>query len=51
MKEGAEAGGGVGLVAEEGSGDEKEVDEEEERDGGVAGNGAGAPVGPSWRWR
>ena len=36
LEEGAEAGGGVGLVAEEGSGDEEEVDDEEEGDGGVS---------------
>ena len=30
-----------GLVAEEGAGNEEEIDEEEERDGGVAGCGAG----------
>ena len=36
MKERGEAGGGAGEVAEEGSGNEEEVDEEIERDGGVA---------------
>jgi hypothetical protein len=41
----AEAGAGVCLIAEEGAGDEKEVDEEKERDGGVAGDGAGVSGG------
>jgi hypothetical protein len=35
LEQGAEAGGGVGLVAEEGSGHEEEVDHEVKRNGGV----------------
>ena len=45
LEEGAETGGGVGLVAEEGAGNEEEVDEEKERDGGVTGDGAGVAHG------
>ena len=45
MEEGAEAGGAFGLVAEEGSGDQKEIDQEIEGDGGVgAGSAAGRTV-------
>jgi hypothetical protein len=45
MKQSAKAGWGVGLVDEEGSGDQEEVDEEEERDGGVAEAHAGIACG------
>jgi hypothetical protein len=41
LEECAEAGGGVGLVAEESAGNEEEVNDEKERDGGVTGDGAG----------
>jgi hypothetical protein len=41
LEERAEAGGGVGLVAEESTGNEEEVDDEEKRDGGVTGDGSG----------
>jgi hypothetical protein len=41
LEEGAEAGWGVCLVAKEGAGNEEEVDEEIERDGGVAEGGPG----------
>jgi hypothetical protein len=41
LEERAEAGGGVGLVAEESAGDQEEVDDEEKRDGGVTGDGSG----------
>ncbi len=37
VEESCEASGAVGLVAEEGSGNEEEVEEQIERDGGVAG--------------
>jgi hypothetical protein len=40
-EEGAEPGGSVGLVAEESAGNEKEVNDEKKRDGGVARGGAG----------
>jgi hypothetical protein len=45
LKECAETGGGVGLVAEESAGDEEEVNDEKERDGGVAGDGPGVSRG------
>ena len=41
LEECAETGGGVGLVAEESAGNEKEVNDEKKRDGGVTGDGAG----------
>jgi hypothetical protein len=41
LEERAEAGGGVGLVAEESAGNEEEVNDEKERDGGVTSDGAG----------
>ena len=40
LEEGAETGGSVSLVAEESAGNEEEVNEEKQRDGGVAGDGA-----------
>ena len=45
MEEGAEARAGVGLVDEESSRDEEEVDEDEERNGGVAETHAGIACG------
>jgi hypothetical protein len=45
LEEGAETGGGVGLVAEESAGNEEEVDDEKKRDGGVAGDGGGGAYG------
>ena len=41
LEECSETGGCAGLVAEESAGDEEEVDEEKERDGGVTGGGPG----------
>jgi hypothetical protein len=41
----AETGGGIGLVAEESAGDEKEIDNEKKRDGGVTGDGSGVAYG------
>jgi hypothetical protein len=41
----AETGGGVGLVADEGARDEKEIDNEKKRDGGVTGDGSGVACG------
>jgi hypothetical protein len=41
LEEGAETGGGVGLVAEESAGNEEGVNDEKKRDGGVARGGAG----------
>jgi hypothetical protein len=46
LEEGTEAGAGVCLIAEEGAGNEEEIDEKEERDGGVAGCGAGGTDRP-----
>jgi len=41
LEECAETGGGAGLVAEESAGNEKEVNDEKERDGGMVRDGAG----------
>jgi hypothetical protein len=41
LEECAEPGGGVCLVAEESAGNEEEVNDEKERDGGVSGDRAG----------
>jgi hypothetical protein len=41
LEERAETGGGVCLVAEESAGNEEEVNDEIERDGGVTGDGTG----------
>jgi hypothetical protein len=45
LEERAETGGGVSLVAEESAGNEKEVDDEKKRNGGVTGDGAGVAYG------
>jgi hypothetical protein len=45
LEECAETGGGIGLVAEESAGDEKEVDDEKKRDGGVTGDGSSVACG------
>jgi hypothetical protein len=46
LEEHAEMGGGVCLEAKESAGNEKEVDEEKKRDGGMVGEGAGGSYGP-----
>jgi hypothetical protein len=45
LEKSAETRGGVGLIAEESAGDQEEVHEEVERDGGVTDGGSGISCG------